>query len=112
MDKKTYAIGLLSVTALILLLANLLAPTHTAVAGEVVKDRDYQAVTARTQRGDALYITDNRSGKMAVFVFNPNTRSLQVTAVQPLADAFAAAAGPAEGGRERERPARGNRTNR
>ena len=47
MDKKTFIIGVLSLSAVVLFAANLLQP-RTANAGLVVKDNDYTAVTART----------------------------------------------------------------
>lgn len=85
MDKKTYAIGLLSVTALVLLVANLLAPRQLS-AIESVNDRDYQLVTARVkQGGDALYILDNASGRLAAITVTPG-RGPEVAAVQQLTE--------------------------
>ena len=87
-DKKTFTIGVLSVTALILLAANLMLP-QPAAGMVAVKDRDYTAVTGKTTKGgDALFLTDNRTGMMAVFVFDPNVRSLKALDVQPVSDAF------------------------
>ena len=102
-DKKTFTIGVLSVTAIVLLAANLMLP-QPAEAMVAVKDRDYTAVTGRTTRGgDALFLTDNRTGQMAVFVFDPNARSLRALDVRPVSDAF----GGARGGRAEanDRPA-------
>jgi len=91
MDKKTFTIGILSLTAVILFCANLLVPPR-AQANEVVKDRNYQVLTARQQPNDeALYLLDNRSGQMAIFVYNPGARKLQVRAVKPVMDAFVGA---------------------
>ena len=91
MDKKTFTIGVLSLTAVILFCANLLVPPK-AHANEVVKDRNYQVITARvTANDEALYVLDNRSGQMAVFVYNPSARQLQVRSVKPVMDAFAGA---------------------
>jgi len=76
MDKKTFIIGVLSLSAVILFAANLLQP-RTANAGLVVKDNDYTAVTARTARGgEALYILDNRTGAMVVMSYEPNRRAV------------------------------------
>jgi hypothetical protein len=98
-DKKTFTIGVLSVTALVLLVANLMLP-QPAAAEVAVKDRDYTAVTGNTTKGgDALFLTDNRTGMMAVFIFDPNTRSLKALDVQSVSEAFA-------GGRGGDRPAR------
>jgi hypothetical protein len=67
MDKQTYGIGILAVTAVALLIANLFAP-RPAVGIESVANDDMQAVTARAkQGGDALYLLDQSSGKLAVF---------------------------------------------
>lgn len=91
MDKKTFAIGILCVTMLILFVANMLVPPP-AMGQVAVKDRDYQAVTARMARGgDALYLTDNRTGKIAVFVYNPQRKVIELIDGQILADAFPAA---------------------
>jgi hypothetical protein len=45
MNKKTFTIGVLSITAAVLLAANLITP-HKAMADFAVKDRVYTAVTA------------------------------------------------------------------
>ena len=65
-------------------------PTVRAAAAEILGKRgDYQAVTAQIQSGsEALYIVDNRTGLLAVFVYDPQSRALQAKAVRPLADAF------------------------
>ncbi len=86
--KQTLPIILLSVTAVVLGLANL-AVWNDARAATSIKDRDYQLVTARTQDGgEGLYITDNRTGLMAIFTFDPGTRTLVPRAVRPVSDAF------------------------
>jgi hypothetical protein len=61
----------LSITATILLVANIIAP-HRAAADFAVKERVYTAVTAHTAAGgDALFITDNFTGEMGVFINVP-----------------------------------------
>lgn len=91
MDKKTFTIGVLSLTAVILFCANLLVPPR-AQANEIVKDRNYQVLTARIQPNDeALYVIDNRSGQMGIFVYSASARALQPKAVKPVMDAFAGA---------------------
>ena len=98
LDKKTFAIGILSLSAVALLVANLIhvPPAKAAMA---IKDRDYQAVTARVNRGgEALYLTDNKTGKMAVFVYDPNKRAVVPLAVEPVSKAFGAAAAPVPAG--------------
>jgi hypothetical protein len=91
MDKKTFSIGLLAIAALILTVANLVPPPTVALAGETIKDRDYQVVTARVQQGgEGLYILDNKSGQVAVFTWDVAARGIRLRAVRNVADAFAA----------------------
>jgi len=93
LDKKTFIIGVLSLSAVILFVANLIQPPR-AEAQMSIKDRDYQAVTARvTKGGEALYLTDNRTGKMAVFVYDPGRRAVTPVAAGAIANAFAGAPG-------------------
>ena len=88
-DKKSFALGVLSLSAVILFVAHLMMPVP-ASAGVAVKERDYTAVTGRTPRGgEALYLTDNRTGLLGVFWFDPGKRSIQAVAVKPVSDAFA-----------------------
>ena len=89
MDKKTFAIGTLSITALLLLLINLV-PMPAPVMADVIKDRDYQAVTASMARGgDALYVIDNRTGKIGVFAYNANRKTVETLDIQDVTAAFA-----------------------
>jgi len=90
MDRKLFTIAMLSMSAMVLVVANWsLTPAQAQVA---VKDRDYIAVTARIQQGgDGLYVTDNRTGQIAVFVYDPNSRSVRPRAVRFVADAFGGA---------------------
>jgi hypothetical protein len=88
MDKKIFIIGILSLTAVVLFVANLFMPPR-AIADEVIKDRDWQVVTAHVQQNDeGLYILDNRSGMMAVFTYDPNAKSLVIRDRKPIMDAF------------------------
>ena len=67
MDSKTYGIGILTLTATALLIANLFAPSP-AISASAVWNDDVAAVTAKTtQGGDALYVLDHGTGKLAVF---------------------------------------------
>lgn len=92
MDKRTFTIGILSLTAVILFVANLLVPPQHAEASFAVKDRDYTAVTGHQQAdNDVLYIVDNRTGQMAAFNYDPGRRSLMLRQVKPVQDAFAGA---------------------
>jgi len=88
MTKKTYAVGMLSLSALILFVANLFFPTP-AGASFAIKDRDYSAVTAHQQQGDdALYVMDNRSGMMLVFNYDPTRKALVIRDRKSILDAF------------------------
>ena len=88
MDKKTYGIGILFATAIVLLVAQFL-PLAPATAQEAVIGRDYALVTAPiVGGGDALYVTDNRTGLIAVFTWDAGRRSLVLQGVQPVAEAF------------------------
>lgn len=87
MDKKTFGIGVLAITAALLLVAWLL-PTRSDAAF-AVKDRDYQLITAANQQGgDTIYVVDNRTGLMAVFTYDNRARVLRPRQVRPVADAF------------------------
>jgi hypothetical protein len=93
-DKKTFAIGVLSLTAVILFVANVMQPPQ-AQAQTSIKGSEYQAVTARVSKGgEALYLTQNFSGKMAVFGYDPNKRAVVPIAIEPLSKAFAGGAAP------------------
>ncbi|HEV7298573.1 MAG TPA: hypothetical protein VGN72_04350 [Tepidisphaeraceae bacterium] len=91
MQNKNFTIGLLSLTAVVLAIGNYLLP-EAAHAQEVVRDRDYSLVTARTNAGaDALYVLDHRSGQVAVLMYNTGTRTVEARKVRALMAAFAPA---------------------
>ena len=88
-EKQNITIAVLATLAVTLIAAHLFVPLPVAQA-EVVRDRDYQVVTARiTTGGDALYIHDVRTGQVAVFTYDAGSRSVQPRRVRALADAFA-----------------------
>ena len=92
-DKKSFTVGVLSLTAVVLFVGNLMLPAP-ATANVAVKERDYTAVTGRTTKGgEALYLTDNRTGLLGVFVFEPGRRAITAVAVKPVSDAFAGRGG-------------------
>ena len=80
MDKKTFTIGILTVTAVIMFVAQLLPSRQTARARRRYRrHRDYQLVTSRlAQGGEALYVVDARTGMMAVFTWDPTARSVKL----------------------------------
>jgi hypothetical protein len=92
MTKQTYSIGILSLTALILLLANLMSPPRVdASQGVVNPGRDYQVVSSPEQSGgDALYVLNNRTGMLAVFTYDPQSRRMVARVVSPITAAFPA----------------------
>lgn len=91
-DNKALAIAALTVSAAILMAANLLNPAQPAAAADSIKGREYQVVTARmTQGGEGLYLVDNRTGLMAVFTYDTTTRTVQPRDVRAVTDAFAQA---------------------
>ncbi|HVT90563.1 MAG TPA: hypothetical protein VHD56_17035 [Tepidisphaeraceae bacterium] len=88
MKSQNLAIGFLSITALILFIAQFL-PVQPAVAAEALKDRDFSIATARSTRGgDTVYIIDNRSDQIAVFTWDAGQRGLQLSGVGPVSGAF------------------------
>jgi hypothetical protein len=89
MDKKTFSIGVLSITATILFVAQFL-PTRTAEAATSSSGNSYQLVTARVQQGgEGLYIVDNRTQLMGVFTWDSSSRRVQLRDVRNVNDAFA-----------------------
>jgi len=96
-DKRTFALGILSLSAVILMVANILAP-RGAVADTAVYNEAYQMQTGRMNGGgEAVYITDNRSGMMAVVAYNPNRKGLDVVAVKSVTTAFGGGMNPQPG---------------
>ena len=89
MDRKSFTVGILSITALILVIANLVPMPQPAFGGEAIKDRDYQVVTARVQTGgEGLYIMDNKTGQVAVFTWDTGARQVRVRGVRNITEAF------------------------
>ena len=89
MQNKTFAIGILSLTAVVLAVANYFL-SEPAMGQEAIKDRDYSLVTARTASGgDALYILDSRTGQVAVLTYDNSAQTVKPRKVRALMDAFA-----------------------
>ena len=88
MDSKSYAIGILFLTAIVLLVAQFL-PVQSALADTAVRERDYSAITTKsTAGGEALYVADNRTGVIAVFTWDPGRRGVVVRDARMVTDAF------------------------
>jgi len=94
MKKQSFGIGILSLTAVVLLVAQFIPLTTDEAQGQVAaKDRDYSMVTARRgPGGQVVYVTDNRTGMMAAVVWDQG--NLSVRAVRSLTDAFGGAPVP------------------
>ena len=93
MDRKTYAIGVLTVTGVILFIAQFL-PVQRAEATFSMSSREYNVVTAKVQQGgEGLYIVDNRSGLVAIYTWDPTARTGKLRAIRPLIDALGGAEG-------------------
>jgi hypothetical protein len=89
MKRQNLGIGILSLSAVLLIVAHWFVPTP-ASAEVAVKERDYQLVTAKIQTGgDGLYIMDNRTGQLAVFTYDPSSRGVRARTVRNVSDAFA-----------------------
>ena len=91
MQNKHFTVGLLSLTAAVLAIGNYLLPepAHAQVA---VRERDYSLVTAQVNSGaDALYVLENRSGQIAVMMYDQSSRSVKVRKVRNIVEAFAPA---------------------
>ena len=88
MDKKTFWIGILSLTATLLLLGNYFAP-QPAMATMSIKDRDFSMTTAAVQTGgDSLYVLDNRSGKLAIYSYDPSSKIIRPRAAGSMTTLF------------------------
>ena len=88
MDKKTFGIGVMMITAALLLIACLM-PAQPAHAAFALKDRDYQMIAAQNQQGgDTLYVVDNRTGMVAVFAYDVRSKTLRPRVVREVASAF------------------------
>jgi hypothetical protein len=93
MEKKSLTIYLLSLSAVVLMMLNYFLPQR-AEALMTIKDRDLSLVTARTQNGgDSLYVMDNRSGRVAVFSYDPARKALVPRFVGEMGAAFAGGGG-------------------
>ncbi|HEY8665350.1 MAG TPA: hypothetical protein VIL86_01735 [Tepidisphaeraceae bacterium] len=94
MDKKTFGIGVLAITALILLIANLL-PQQAAMGGFAISDSraEYQLIIAHGNAGsDDVYII-NRDGKMILFQWDNKNRVLVPSAAKDITTFFGGVAG-------------------
>jgi len=88
MDRRNFYIGILSLSATVLLMANYFT-AQPAMALQTIKDRDYSLVTGSSQNGgDSLYVLDNRSGRVAIFAYDPAAKTLVPKKVGDMIAAF------------------------
>lgn len=88
-NSKLMTIGFLSLTALILFIAQFLPLQPQARAADSIKDRDFSLLSAKSSRGgETVYVVDNRSGQIAVFTWDAGGRRLAPAGAGNLADAF------------------------
>jgi hypothetical protein len=88
MQNKNFTVGLLSLTAVVLAIGNYLLPER-AHAQEALRERDYSLVTAQVNSGaDALYVLENRSGQIAVMMYDQGSRTVKVRKVRNIMEAF------------------------
>ena len=89
MKNYSMKIGFLVISALILFIAQFLPVRSAEGAATVWKDRDYTMLTASSSSGsDTVYIVDNRSGQLAVLVWDNASRAFVSRGVVPIAEAF------------------------
>jgi hypothetical protein len=89
MKTENTAIRILAITAALLMGALFFLPGRTATAEVALKEEDYLVATYPSNQGDdALYITDTRSGVIAVFIWDRNQKALVPKAMRRLEDGF------------------------
>jgi hypothetical protein len=89
-NPKNLSIAVLSITALILFVAQFIPLQPEAAASQTtIKDRAYALVTTPSQRGgDIIYLVDNRTGQLAVFAWDANRKAFMPRTVGTMADVF------------------------
>lgn len=97
LDKKTFWIGILVLTAAVLLAAHVMQPTQTSILPtalggsmqESVENRDYAMATATSaDGGEVLYVLDKRSGVLGLFTWDAQNQRPQLVSAKPIAAAF------------------------
>jgi len=91
-DKKSFVVGAMSVSAALLAFAHLNL-NSVALASEAVQGRDFQLVTARIIKGgDALYILDKKTRYVGIFTWDNAAKSVIVRDVRNMDDLMGVAA--------------------
>jgi hypothetical protein len=82
MDAKNLAIGVLSVTATVLLVGNLVVvslPAPAVAVGQIDRGGDYIMVTSQFNTSTELvFIVDGAAGRMAAYAYDFSRRIIQV----------------------------------
>ena len=85
-DRKSFLIGVLTLSAAILILGHLQL-TPVARANETIMDDDFQLVTAKSRRGDdGVYVLHKRKNLVALFTWDPAKKGVVVSDVRSLDD--------------------------
>ncbi len=99
MDTKTFAIGTLTVTAVILAAALLLVgalgkPQEAMAFGQSAYGGDYYMVSGQYQTGtEVVYIMDSAANRLNTYVYNINTKTVDLVDSIDLLKMSAAAGG-------------------
>ncbi|MCY2951437.1 MAG: hypothetical protein NTU53_05600 [Planctomycetota bacterium] len=89
MKAEKTAIRILVATAVLLIAAIVMLPKPATGQAVSLKQGDYVVATHKVSSGgDAIYIVDTRIGVIGLFVHDAQSRSVQLKALRPLADAF------------------------
>jgi hypothetical protein len=89
-DRKSFLIGVLTLSAAILTLGHL-EITPVARASETIIDDDYQLVTARVRKGDdGIYVLHKRKNLVALFTWDAAKKGVVVSDVRSLDDIMSA----------------------
>lgn len=83
-DRKSFLIGILTLSAAILCVGHLQL-NSTAHAAESVMEDDYQLITARTTQGnDGLYVLDKRNNLVLLMTWDAAKKSITPKDVKSL----------------------------
>lgn len=84
-DRKSFFIGVLTLSAAILCVGHFQLTTPVALANETVIDADYQLVTARINKGDdGIYVLHKRKNLVALFTWDPVKKTVAPRDVKSL----------------------------
>jgi hypothetical protein len=101
MDARNLTIAVLTVTAAVLtvglLLVQMLGPQQALAYGQMDRAGDYVVATGQLQNNtEVVYITDGGLGRLNVYLFNRNTRQIDLLDRFDLTAQFQRPARPAQ----------------